>query len=51
VRLIVEVSNPRGLSREEVERAIDEDEPSTLEMPGFGGSAPEVRILSVEEED
>jgi hypothetical protein len=48
VILTIEVSDPRGLSLREVQEAINGDETATLEMPGFGGSAPEVTILSVE---
>jgi hypothetical protein len=49
MRITVEVTTPRGVSREEVERAIAEGEPACLEMPGWG-SAPEVRIVAVEDD-
>lgn len=50
VILTVEVMNARGLTLDEIHRAIDEDDTATLEMPGWG-SAPAVKILSVETDE
>lgn len=48
VILTVEVIEPGALTLAEVQRAIAEREPATLEMPGWG-PAPEVLIVKVME--
>lgn len=47
MKIVIEVINPRGLSRAELAEAVETGAEACLEMPGWG-SAPQVKVLSYE---